>query len=198
MLWNSFPCFRTAKRGKSGKRRGLNCRLLEIDLKTDATREFVYRLESHHTKLSEILAVDDGKFLVIERDGETASEAAFKRIMAIDLKHATDTSRIESFPPKAVPTGVRPVKKTTFIDLARSSLRPGRPAMSRKTGRPRLGTLSAGRTRSAVDLRRQRLQAGLAEPVLCVCRAPLGRRDGTLKWPITKDARRSERRGNRD
>ncbi len=112
-----LPLLQDSQTTKSGKRRGLNCRLLEIDLKTDATREFVYRLESHHTKLSEILAVDDGNFLVIERDGETAERAAFKRIMAIDLKHATDTSGIESLPAKAVPSGVRPVKKTTFIDL---------------------------------------------------------------------------------
>jgi len=112
-----LPLLQDSKAGKSGKMRGLNCRLLEIDLKTNATREFVYRLEDHHHKLSEILAVDDGKFLVIERDGATAERAAFKRIMAIDLKQATDTSGIESFPPKAVPPGVRPVKKSTFIDL---------------------------------------------------------------------------------
>lgn len=112
-----LPLLQDSQTSKSGKRHGLLCRLLEIDLKTDATREFAYRLESHHNKLSEILAVDDGKFLVIERDGEAAERAAFKRIMAVDLKHATDTSRIASFPAKAVPAGVRPVKKETFIDL---------------------------------------------------------------------------------
>jgi hypothetical protein len=112
-----LPLLQDSQATKSGKRHGLNCRLLEIDLKTDATREFVYHLERHQNKLSEILAAPDGRFLVIERDGETAEHAAFKRIMAIDLKNATDTSAVESFPAKAIPAGVRPVNKTTFIDL---------------------------------------------------------------------------------
>jgi hypothetical protein len=112
-----LPLLQDSQPGKSGKRRGLNCRLLEIDLKTEATREFVYPLEGHKNKLSEILAAPDGRFLVIERDGEAGEHAAFKRIMAIDLKDATDTSAIESFPAKSTPAGVRPVKKTTFLDL---------------------------------------------------------------------------------
>jgi hypothetical protein len=112
-----LPLLQDSQPTKSGKRRGLNCRLLEIDLKTEATREFLYHLERQQNKLSEILAAPDGRFLVIERDGETAEHAVFKRIMAIDLKNATDTSAIESFPAKAIPAGVQPVKKTMFIDL---------------------------------------------------------------------------------
>jgi hypothetical protein len=112
-----LPLLQDTKPGKTGKRQGLNCRLLEIDLKTDATREFVYRLEDHHNKTSEILAAGDGKFLVIERDGQTGEKAGFKRIMAIDIKDATDTTHVDKFPHKAVPKGVQPGKKTTFIDL---------------------------------------------------------------------------------
>ena len=33
-----LPLLQDTKPGKTGKRQGLNCRLLEIDLKTDATR----------------------------------------------------------------------------------------------------------------------------------------------------------------
>jgi hypothetical protein len=112
-----LPLLQDTKAGKSGKRQGLICRLLEIDLKTNATREFAYPLENHHNKLCEILAVDDGRFLVIERDGQTGENAGFKRIMAINIKHATDTSNIAAFPPKGLPKGVRPVKKSTFIDI---------------------------------------------------------------------------------
>jgi hypothetical protein len=112
-----LPLLQDTKLGKKGKRQGLNCRLLEIDLKSGATREFVYPLESTHTKLCEILAVDDSKFLVIERDGELGAKAAFKRIIEIDIKHATDTSQIATFPPKGLPKHVHPVKKSTFIDL---------------------------------------------------------------------------------
>ena len=112
-----LPLLQDAKPGKSGKPQGLNCRLLEIDLKTDATREFVYRLEDHHNKTCEILAAGDDMFLVIERDGQAGDKATFKRIMAIDIKDATDTSHVARFPHKAVPPGMRPVKKSTFIDL---------------------------------------------------------------------------------
>jgi hypothetical protein len=76
-----LPLLQDTKLGKKGKRQGLNCRLLEIDLKSGATREFVYPLESTHTKLCEILAVDDSKFLVIERDGELGAKAAFTSIL---------------------------------------------------------------------------------------------------------------------
>lgn len=112
-----LPLLQDTKTSKKGKRQGLNCRLLEIDLKTGGTREFVYPLENSHTKLSEILAMDDGKFLVIERDGELGAKAAFKKIMAIDIKNASDSSQIATLPPKKLPKGVQAVKKSTFIDL---------------------------------------------------------------------------------
>jgi hypothetical protein len=112
-----LPLLQDTKPGKKGKRQGLNCRLLEIDVKSGATREFVYPLENSHTKLSEILAMDDGKFLLIERDGQLGTNAAFKKIMAIDLENATDSSQIAKLPPKGLPQGVQPVKKSTFIDL---------------------------------------------------------------------------------
>jgi hypothetical protein len=112
-----LPLLQDTKAGKKGKRQGLNCRLLDFDLKSGGTREYVYPLESHHTKLCEILAAGDGKFLVIERDGEMGDKAAFKKIIAIDLQHATDTSRFATLPPKGRPKHVQPVKKSTFIDL---------------------------------------------------------------------------------
>ena len=112
-----LPLLQDTKAGKKGKRQGLNCRLLDFDLKSGGTREYVYPLESHHTKLCEILAAGDRKFLVIERDGEMGDKAAFKKIIAIDLKQATDTSRFATLPPKGLPKHVQPVKKSTFIDL---------------------------------------------------------------------------------
>jgi hypothetical protein len=112
-----MPLLQDSKPSKKGKPQGLNCRLLEIDLKSGATREFVYPLDNTKTKLSEILAAGDGKFLVIERDGALGSEAAFKKIMAIDIKNATDSSHIAKLPAKGLPKGVHPVKKSTFIDL---------------------------------------------------------------------------------
>ncbi len=93
------------------------CRLLEIDLKTRATREFAYPLDEPKNKLSEILSVDESTFLVIERDGLGGSAAACKRIAKIDLRGATDTSRIASLAAAKALAGVTPVRKSTLIDL---------------------------------------------------------------------------------
>ena len=163
-----LPLLQDTKAGKKGKRQGLNCRLLEFDLKSGGTGEYVYPLESHHTKLSEILAAGDGKFLVIERDGQTGDKAAFKKIILIDLKNATDTSRIATLPPKGLPKHVQPVKKSTFIDLLIRALA-FRAASVPKRWRDSLGDRRCPTdVRRAVGLRRQRLQVRSPQPVLCL------------------------------
>ncbi len=111
------PLLQDSQLSKKGKMKGLNCRLLEIDLASGATRELLYPLDTEATKTSEMLAFDDHRFLVIERDNQPGQNAAFKRIMKIDIAGASDISGIESLPHKKVPKGVKPVAKTTFIDL---------------------------------------------------------------------------------
>ena len=73
----------------AGKRVGLNNRLVEFDLVSGATREFVYTLEDKAFGVNEILAVNDHQFLVLERDGNGLGGngvAAFKRLYLIDLE----------------------------------------------------------------------------------------------------------------
>jgi hypothetical protein len=112
-----MPLLQDSQRSKKGKMKGLNCRLLEIDIAKGPTREFLYPLEQEGVKTSEILAIDDHRFLVIERDGHPGSTATFKKIMKIDIADATDTSAIAKFPHKKLPKGVTPVKKSAFIDF---------------------------------------------------------------------------------
>jgi len=95
-----------------GMRVGVNCRLLEVELKTGKMREFVYKLESAANGISEILAVNDHEFLVLERDSKGGKEAEFKRIIRIDLSGATDVGGATELPKKALP-----VKKQVLIDL---------------------------------------------------------------------------------
>jgi hypothetical protein len=97
---------------------GLANRLLEIDLASGTTRELVYLLDEG-TKLgtNEILAIDDHRFLVIERDGQVGLKAAVKRIYQIDIDGATDVSGIPALPTSGLPAGVVPVTKTLFLDL---------------------------------------------------------------------------------
>jgi hypothetical protein len=99
------------------KRIGTNNRIVEIDLESGAIREFLYQLDKASTGVNELLAVNDHQFLVIERDGNAGTAAAFKKIFAIDIAAATDIRSIPRLPTTGTPDGVVPVSKTLFLDL---------------------------------------------------------------------------------
>lgn len=99
------------------KRVGLHNRILEIDLHTGKTREFVYRLEDKGNGVNEILAINEHEFLVLERDGKAGNNAAFKKIFKIDIAGATDVSGVASLPRKNLPGDITPVSKSLFLDL---------------------------------------------------------------------------------
>jgi len=105
-------------------RLGLNNRILKINLATGETQEYVYVLDAINRGqgVSEILAINDHEFLVVERDNRSNLQSppqapTRKTIYKINLAGATDVSGIESLPAGALPTGVVPVSKTLFIDL---------------------------------------------------------------------------------
>lgn len=105
-------------------RLGLNNRILKIDLLTGKKQEFVYVLDAINRGqgVSEILAINDHEFLVIERDNrsnlQTPPQAPTRKtIYKIDIAGATDVSGIESLPAGELPPDLVPVKKTLFIDL---------------------------------------------------------------------------------
>jgi hypothetical protein len=105
-------------------RLGLNNRILQINLLTGETREFVYILDAINRGQGacEILAINDHEFLVVERDNRSnllspPQAPTRKSIYKINLAGAMDVSGIESLPAGALPAGVVPVSKTLFIDL---------------------------------------------------------------------------------
>jgi hypothetical protein len=102
---------------QDGGRQGVNVRLLEIDVKSGASREFLYPLAAAGLVVSEVLAVNDHEFLVLERDSKRGAEARVKKIFRIDLEGATDIKDREKLPKDAVPEGVVPVRKALFLDL---------------------------------------------------------------------------------
>src|SRR5262249_53052940 len=99
------------------KRVGTNNRLVEIDLESGAIREFLYQLDNKSNGVNEILAVNDHQFLVIQRDGNAGTAAAFKRSFHTDSAGASDIRAIEALPQTGTPAGVTPVSKSPFIDL---------------------------------------------------------------------------------
>lgn len=68
-------------------------RIVDITLATFATREYLYLLDdpaTTKTAVSEITAISDTTFLVLERDGNAPGTGTVKRIYKIDLAGATD------------------------------------------------------------------------------------------------------------
>jgi hypothetical protein len=102
---------------QDGGRQGLNIRLVEIDVKSGASREFLYPLTKAGLVVSEIVAINDREFLVVERDSKRGKEAAVKKVFRIDLAGATDIKDRERLPKDALPEGVIAVRKSLFLDL---------------------------------------------------------------------------------
>jgi hypothetical protein len=101
-------------------------RIVKIDTTTGATKQYVYDnfiTSANKTfNSSEILAINDHEFLVLERDGKglgDGSNAAIKQIYKIDLNGATDIGALND---GAGITGeadllTYAVNKTLFLDL---------------------------------------------------------------------------------
>ena len=103
---------------------GVNGRILKLDLFTGKAREYVYVVEAINRGqgVSEILAINDHEFLVIERDNRSwlAAEPqapSRKWIYKIDVNGATDVSSVAELPQGALPADIKPVAKSLFIDL---------------------------------------------------------------------------------
>jgi hypothetical protein len=111
------PLIQDGALNAKGKRVGRNIRLLCLGREPGAKtmREVVYRLDDPAYGTSELMALDDHRFLVIERDG---SAAKFRRIYEIDTTGSTDVSGIASLPGGDLPGNMKPVAKRLLIDLA--------------------------------------------------------------------------------
>jgi hypothetical protein len=132
-------------------RRGLNNRILTIDVTTGETHEYVYVMDGipptppavgpplpgQGRGVNEMLAINDHEFLVLERDNRTrlatpATTPNLKRIYKIDLlknglNDVTDVSNVVKLPQtgdELAGVNIVPVKKTLFIDLLKDVYKP--------------------------------------------------------------------------
>ncbi|KAF3886206.1 esterase-like activity of phytase family protein [Scytonema tolypothrichoides VB-61278_2] len=136
--------------GSPDGRRSRNLRLVEFDTATGQnTAQYIYQLESltsindripgtkddfgdnsqgRNIGISAISALNDKEFLVLERDNRGigvddplgTAPVASKRVYKIDLTDATDVSNISLVGTNTLPTGVKAVGKTLFLDIAES------------------------------------------------------------------------------
>lgn len=69
-------------------------RILFFDIASGKSKEFLYEINSTDYAISEIVAITNNTFLVLERDGNLPGKDAtnFKRIFKIDISSATDVS----------------------------------------------------------------------------------------------------------
>lgn len=101
-------------------------RIVTIDIATGVTKQFVYDNYLADTKKaynsSEILAINDHEFLVLERDGKglgDGSKAVVKRIYKIDLSNATEIGALNNGNGISGESALLQyaVNKTLFLDL---------------------------------------------------------------------------------
>ena len=102
--------------------RSINTRLLVFEAEAPVA-EYVYQLSlaGKHAPASEILALNDHQFLVLEREGN------YKRINLADISDATNILRTpyhEHLPKQTLPAAVKPIRKTDFIDLLAAGIPP--------------------------------------------------------------------------
>ncbi|MEC4750393.1 esterase-like activity of phytase family protein [Methylomicrobium sp. Wu6] len=103
---------------------GRTNRIVTIDIETGKTHQYVYdnyladKGKSYNS--SEILAINDHEFLVLERDGKglgDGSKAVVKRLYKIDLKGATDIGPLNiSGENNLLPFAV---EKSLFLDIVK-------------------------------------------------------------------------------
>lgn len=81
------------------------------------SREFLYPLEDKSLGISDLEVIGPDRLLVLERDSKFGEAAQFKRLYEIDLANASDISGVNQLPTAGVPDGIRPVRKSMFLDL---------------------------------------------------------------------------------
>jgi hypothetical protein len=105
----------------SGERNGVHCRMIVFDPDGQPVEQFVYTTDQSAFGQSELLAVTEDRFLVIERDSKSGNAAQQKRIYLVDTSNATDVSKIDSLPAGRLHDfkdgTIQSVKKHLVLDL---------------------------------------------------------------------------------
>ena len=115
---------------QDGGQKGLNSRIVIYDLQNRSAppRQFIYPLDDVKMGNSEILAVDETRFLVNERDG-VAGAAGRKLLYLVDINQSQTPTELNGagfsganakpLPETGLPEGVVALKKTLFADVGK-------------------------------------------------------------------------------
>ena len=111
------PLLQDGTRTDKGIVVGRNCRLIQLALATGKTQEYVYQLESPDNGNSEIVACGPNQYLVLERDSESGKSARYRKLIRIDLSHATDVTNMNKLPAGELPSDIVPVERSVYLDF---------------------------------------------------------------------------------
>lgn len=106
-----------------GDAKGGVTRIVTIDIRTGATREYAYQLDTAtKTTVSDILAINDHEFLVDERDSKgradaVGSKAGFKKLFIVDIQGAHDVSGVTGVTGSTANIAPFALAKTEFLDI---------------------------------------------------------------------------------
>ena len=129
------PALPTTDRDKARNSRAN--RLLLFDIATGKTKQFVYRTEIAGNYISEIIALNNTDFMVLERDSNFPlrdnPSSSFKRVYRISIKGATDVSdadnssagklfngktlEVAAYDNDAAFAAIKPVSKSLVVDI---------------------------------------------------------------------------------
>ncbi|MFO0903323.1 MAG: esterase-like activity of phytase family protein [Pirellulales bacterium] len=117
-LWTMVqrPLLQDGTRSTGGVMTGRACRILELEIDSGATREFVYQLDEPTHGVNEFLAFDERRFLAIERDDLPGAQAKSKQIVLVDLDGATPVDGVARLP-DPLPATIQTARKQAFLDL---------------------------------------------------------------------------------
>ena len=111
------PLLQDSRQAANGTSTGINVRIVRVDRERGDVAQFVYQLEDSLHVISEILAISETQFLVIDRDGAGGELASKKMINLFDISQASELPPNTVLPPFDLPVSIRPVTKSAYLDL---------------------------------------------------------------------------------
>jgi len=115
---------------QDGGQKGLNSRIVIYDLqnKSTAPRQFIYPFDDTKMGISEILAVDETRFLINERDAAVGANGR-KLLYLVDVNQSEKPTELtaagyvgasaKTLPESGQPDGIVALKKTLFADVGK-------------------------------------------------------------------------------
>lgn len=100
-------------------------RILAFDLATGATKQYLYEQDGGKSDSnSDIVAISNSEFLVIERDGNFGSQGGIKKVYKINITNATDVSSANPADIDGKLVNGKPLEANTWTELALAGIKP--------------------------------------------------------------------------